>query len=112
LLIQWAGVSDLAQHFGLDGDRPSLGKPLHTQPSQYGAFLREQIIAFHNEVFRKLLTEPARLIWLTTLVILSSEMEQRRRPMKAPASTFVMWRAHLDTPKPDPILDSSMWHLL
>jgi hypothetical protein len=22
-----------------------------------------------------------------------------------------MWRAHLDVPKPDVILDSSMWHL-
>jgi hypothetical protein len=28
------------------------------------------------------------------------------------ASTFVMWRAHLDVPKPDLILDSSRWHLL
>jgi len=27
------------------------------------------------------------------------------------ASTFVMWRGHLDVPKPDLILDSSMWHL-
>jgi hypothetical protein len=28
------------------------------------------------------------------------------------ASTFVMWRAHLDVPKPDLILDSSMWYSL
>jgi hypothetical protein len=25
------------------------------------------------------------------------------------ASTFVTWRAHLDGPKPDSILDSSVW---
>jgi len=32
-------------------------------------------------------------------------------PLKT-ARTFVMWRPHLDVPKPDLVLDSSIWYLL